>query len=472
LGVHALVWDEAQKLAGKDPDWLRRDLWKAIEMGQYPEFEFGVQIVEEEDEFAFDFDLLDPTKIIPEELVPVQPIGKMVLNRNPDNFFAETEQVAFHPGHVVPGIDFTNDPLLQGRLFSYLDTQLIRLGGPNFHEIPINRSVAEVHNNQRDGHHRQTINRGRTNYFPNSLGGGCPMTAPENMGGYVHYQERVEGHKVRERSPSFKNHYSQARLFWMSMTEPEKQHIVEAFHFELGKVDSQDVRQRMVDHIANIDERLAAEVSHGIGIAGPSNNARALADGMAPTSGGRRVDSSPSLSMVNTRKDTIQSRRVAILAADGVDTSVQHVKQLLEALGTTVEVVSKFKGGLQSDGGDPVEVDKNYVTTGSIMYDAVLVPGGVASVQTLKMHGEALHFINEAFKHCKTIGAIADGVELLSATELRGVRLAGANGVVSDKGVVTVGANPDLDAFVGQFGRAIAMHRHWDRESLKDQVPA
>jgi catalase len=190
LGMHSLVWDETQKLAGKDPDFNRRDLWEAIEKDNYPEFELGVQIVEEEDEFKFDFDLLDPTKIIPEELVPVRPIGKMVLNRNPDNFFAETEQVAFHPGHVVPGIDFTNDPLLQGRLFSYIDTQLIRLGGPNFAEIPINRPVVPVHNNQRDGFMRQTINKGRTNYFPNSLGGGCPMTAPENMRGYVHYLKR------------------------------------------------------------------------------------------------------------------------------------------------------------------------------------------------------------------------------------------------------------------------------------------
>ncbi|MEM5774798.1 MAG: catalase, partial [Anaerolineaceae bacterium] len=246
LGVHSLVWDEAQKLAGKDPDWLRRDLWEAIEKGEYPEYELGVQIVEEEDEFAFDFDLLDPTKLIPEELVPVRKIGKMVLNRNPENFFAETEQVAFHPGNVVPGIDFTNDPLLQGRLFSYLDTQLIRLGGPNFAEIPINRPVVKVHNNQRDGYMRQRIDAGQTSYSPNSLRNGDPVPASEEQGGYVHYDEKVEGNKIRARHESFGDHYSQARLFWNSQDDFEKQHIIDAFHFELGKVDNMEVRQRMV----------------------------------------------------------------------------------------------------------------------------------------------------------------------------------------------------------------------------------
>jgi catalase len=473
LGMYSLVWDEAQKLAGKDPDWLRRDLWQAIEDGQYPEFELGVQIVEEEDEFNFDFDLLDPTKLIPEELVPVVPIGKMTLNRNPDNFFAETEQVAFHPGHVVPGIDFTNDPLLQGRLFSYLDTQLIRLGGPNFHEIPINRSVAEVHNNQRDGYHRQTINRGRTNYFPNSLGGGCPMTAPQDMGGYVHYQEKVDGHKVRERSESFRDHYSQAKLFWSSMTEPEKQHIIEAFHFELGKVETKDVRQRMVDHLANIDDRLAHEVSKGIGIAGPSSNASVLSDNRNAVSGKQRVDHAASLSMENTRKDTILSRRIAILASDGVDGSLQYIKQALEAAGATVEVVSKFLGTVQTLDGQAVKVDKNYLTTGSIMYDAVFLPGGLECVQTLQKHGEALHFINEAFKHCKPIGAISEGIDLLSAAALAGVQLANNDaGSVSDKGVVTAANRGEIDAFANVFITAIAQHRHWEREATKGQVPA
>src|SRR5690606_16428486 len=295
-----------------DPDFNRRDLWDMIENGVYPEFELGVQIVEEEDEFAFDFDLLDPTKIIPEELVPVQKIGKMTLIRNPDNFFAETEQVAFHPGHVVPRIDFTNDPLLQGRLFSYIDTQLIRLGGPNFNEIPINRPVAEVHNNQRDGYMRQTINKGRTNYSPNSLGGGCPMTAGRDNGAFVHYMEKVEGHKIRERSDSFKDYFTQARLFYNSMSEIERQHIVEAFHFELGKVETKDIRKRMVYMIANVDRDLARQVAEGIGVTDYDNDTaiREVAKDALPRREARRtVDRSPALSQENLKGTSIKGRK-------------------------------------------------------------------------------------------------------------------------------------------------------------------
>ena len=237
-GAFSLVWDETLKIAGKDPDFNRRDMWESIEMGDYFEWELGVQVVEEADEHKFDFDLLDPTKIIPEELVPVQKLGKMTLNRNPDNFFAETEQAAFHIGHIVPGIDFTNDPLLQGRLFSYTDTQLLRLGGPNFHEIPINRPLCPFHNNQRDAFHRQTIHKGRANYEPNSIDNGWPKETPPAAqgGGFESYPERVEGHKIRNRSESFGDHFSQATLFWNSMSEPEKEHIIGAYTFELGKV--------------------------------------------------------------------------------------------------------------------------------------------------------------------------------------------------------------------------------------------
>jgi catalase len=261
LGVHSVVWDEAQKISGLDPDFHRRDLWEAIENGDFPEWELGVQLVEEKDEHAFDFDLLDPTKIIPEELVPVKRIGKLTLNRNPDNFFAEIEQVAFHPGHVVSGIDFSNDPLLQGRLFSYTDTQLLRLGGPNFHEIPINRPVAPVHNNQRDGHMRQTINQGRVSYQPNSLSGGCPMQARADTGGFVSFAERMAGTKVRARSKKFFDHFSQAALFWNSQSHPEKAHIVQALRFELGKVEVPAIRERMVFLLAQVDKTLAGLVA-------------------------------------------------------------------------------------------------------------------------------------------------------------------------------------------------------------------
>jgi catalase len=267
LGVHSLVWDEAQKIAGKDPDFLRRDLWEAIELGDYTEYELGVQMIEEEDEHKFDFDILDPTKIWPEEEIPVQRIGKMTLNRNPDNFFAETEQVAFCPANVVPGIDFSNDPLLQGRLFSYLDTQLIRLGGPNFQEIPINQATARVHNNQRDGYHRQTINKGRANYFPNSLGGGFPKTAPREEHGYVSYAEKIDGMKIRNRSDKFRDFFSQAAMFWNSMSQPEKRHIIQAFYFEIGKVENMEVRKRMVELLNNVDGELAASVAEGVGVA-------------------------------------------------------------------------------------------------------------------------------------------------------------------------------------------------------------
>jgi catalase len=479
-GTHSLVWDEAQKLAGKDPDWLRRDLWESIEKGDFPEFELGVQIVEEADEFKFDFDLLDPTKIIPEELVPVMRIGKMILNRNPDDFFAETEQVAFHPGNVVPGIDFTNDPLLQGRLFSYLDTQLIRLGGPNFHELPINRPLAPVYNNQQDGFSRQTIKKGPVNYFPNTLGGGHPMPAPEEKGGYVHYQEKVEGRKIRERSESFSDHYSQARLFWNSLSEPEQTHLIAAAHFELGKVEDMDVRQRMIDHFANIDEELAMKSAEGIGISGPSGDGGWYREGQElkrikaakkPT-----IERSEAISMENTRKDTIKGRKIAILAAQGVDMeSLSQVKQSLEQAGAHVEVISKNKGMLQGAGGKEVMVDKNYVTTGSIMYDAVYVPGGRSSVDMLKSQGEALHFVNESFKHCKALAAYGEGVELLTGAHLKGVQLAtnhDQKNMFSDMGVVSARNGASMDAFTSEFIQAISQHRHWEREAVKDEVPA
>ncbi|MEO8209449.1 MAG: catalase, partial [bacterium] len=256
LGVHSVIWDEAQIISGKDPDFHRRDLWENINSGNFPEWELGVQIVAEKDEFKFDFDLLDPTKIIPEEIVPVKRIGKLTLNRNPDNFFAETEQVAFHPGHIVPGIDFTNDPLLQGRLFSYTDTQLSRLGSPNFHEIPINRSISPVHNNQRDGHMRQTINTDKSSYDPNTTGGGCPFQAKAVEGGFTSYAERIDAKKIRARSKSFFDHFSQAKLFFNSQSQTEKDHITSALTFELGKLKADEIRKRMLGLLSLVDETL------------------------------------------------------------------------------------------------------------------------------------------------------------------------------------------------------------------------
>src|ERR1700743_805028 len=266
LGMHSVAWDEAQKISGKNSDFHRLDLYEAIESGAFPEWECGVQLVPEEDEHKYPFDLLDPTKLIPEEIVPVMRIGKMVLNRNPDNFFAETEQVAFHPGHLVPGIDFTNDPLLQGRLFSYTDTQLSRLGSPNFHEIPINRSINPVYNNQRDGHMRQQINVGKSSYHPNTTGGGCPFQAKVAEGGFSSFEERIDARKVRARSKSFMDFFSQATLFFNSQSEPEQNHIVDALRFELGKVETVAIRERMVGLLSKVSPDLAKKVADGLGM--------------------------------------------------------------------------------------------------------------------------------------------------------------------------------------------------------------
>lgn len=475
-GVHSLVWDETQKIAGKDPDFNRRDLWNMIEKGNYPEFELGMQIVEEEQEFDFDFDILDPTKIIPEELVPVKKVGKMVLNRNPDNFFAETEQVAFHPGHIVPGIDFTNDPLLQGRLFSYVDTQLIRLGGPNFNEIPINRPVVEVHNNQRDGFMRQTINKGKTNYFPNSIRGGCPMTASREAGGFVHHMEKVEGHKIRQRSESFKDYFSQAKLFYDSMSEVEKKHILEAFHFELGKVEVKEIRQRMVYMIANVDIELAKKVAEGIGVEDVDNKKaikEVAKDALPRPKAKKSVDKSPALSQENLKGNSIKGRKVAILIDEGFNyKAVKHLQENLTKNGAMSEIISKFHGKIKSDSGDTLETDKSHVTTGSIMYDAVFIPGG-KHVDTLKKQGDVLHFINEAYKHCKALGFTGEAIRLLQESNVGSGAINFADGDGDDDmGVIIAKEGKGSDDFLEKFKNAILQHRHWSRAANKDMVPA
>ena len=459
LGVHSFVFDEAQKLAGKDPDFHRRALYEAIEMGNYPEYELGVQIIEEEDEFKYGIDILDATKLIPEELVPVKPIGKMVLNRNPDNFFAETEQVAFQPSRVVPGIDFSDDPLLQARLFSYVDTQMHRLGSANHSELPINRAVCPVHNNQRDGVMQMNIPTSRVNYFPNSLGGGCPMMSPENMGGFVSYAEKVQGQKVRKRSESFSDHFSQATLFLNSLSKPEKEHLIEAAHFELGKVESKEVRERMVGLFNHVDHEFAKIVAQGIGVAVPT---QAVIENHGL--------SSPALSMENTDKSTIKARKVAVLAVDGFDAAqILEMKQALEKAGAKAEIISKFKGMIKSADGKEMEVDKTFLTAASLMYDAVYVPGGKASVEMLKKQGDAIHFVNEAFKHCKAIAATGEGVDLLVASDIPGIKPQ-VGQLQTELGVVTsgdVGVKDAAEAFV----KAIAQHRHWQRVQ-KSQVPA
>ncbi|MEH2315486.1 MAG: catalase [Nostoc sp.] len=462
LGVHSIVWDEAQKAGGKDPDFHRRDLGDAIEMGDYPEFELGVQIIEEEDEFKFDFDILDSTKLIPEELVPVKPIGKMVLNRNPDNYFAETEQVAFQPANIVPGIDFSDDPLLQGRIFSYADTQVHRLGSANYTDLPINRPVCPFHNNQRDGVMQYNIPTSKVNYFPNSLGNGCPMTAPENLGGFVSYKEQVEGNKIRERSPSFQDHFSQATLFWNSLSEPEKEHLVKAALFELGKVMNPAVKERMLELFNSVDHQLVTRIAEGLGLPVPTE--------VKPNHGQKSPALSIQTMLEKMPEKTIKSRKIAILAADGVN--AQELSTLQQALiqeGAQAKIVATHGGKIKGDDGQEIPVEMTFVTAASVMFDAVYVPGGAQSIKTLKQEGEAINFINEAFKHYKTIAATSEGVELLSVADIAGVKLS-QNGARSDKGVVT-SSESDLKSVADDFISAITQHRHWMRFQ-KEMVPA
>ncbi|WP_329253543.1 catalase [Actinoallomurus sp. NBC_01490] len=447
LGTHSLVWDETQKVAGKDPDFNRRDLWEAIESGQYPEYELGVQLVPEGEEGRFDFDLLDATKIIPEEEVPVRPVGRLVLDRNPDNFFAEVEQVAFHLGNVVPGIDFTDDPLLQARLFSYLDTQLLRLGGPNFPQLPVNQPLARVNNHQQDGPHQTRIPESRAMYHKNSLGGGCPALADENA--YTHFPEYLAGHKIRRRPESFADHYSQATLFWNSMADWEKEHIVAAFRFELGKVDHHHVREGVVKHLNHVDHDLAVAVAEGVGVEPP--------DKPVTENHGR---SSPALSQANTAHSPA-TRKIAILVADGVNAEdVGAVRDGLRDLGAIPEVLAPRDGAVRSADGASVEVTRALPTVDSVLYDAVVVPGGAESVRTLSQDGSAVYFLTEAYKHYKAIGALGEGSELLSTAHVPDGGL--------DQGVV-VTDRPD-GAFVKELGDAVAAHRHFNRETAA--VPA
>jgi len=480
LGMHSLLWDEAQKISGKDPDYHRRDLYEAIEGADYPEYELGVQIVEEKDEHAFDFDLLDATKIIPENIVPVQRIGRLVLNRNPDNFFAETEQVAFHPGHIVPGIDFTNDPLLQGRLFSYTDTQLIRLGGPNFHEIPINRSVAPVHNNQRDGHMRQTINKSRASYEPNTLGGGCPFQAGAEQGGFVSYPERINAPKLRERGEKFFDHFSQARLFYNSQTDIEKDHIVNALRFELGKVEVPEIRERMVTVLNQIDKSLAERVANGLGLPAAIPPLKPLnqsvpADGdvakFQPKQVKKDLQPSPELSIVrSTRNDTIQTRKIAILTADGCDDN--DLNQVLAALiagGAQAKIVAPRLGYLRTKQGNNVKIHCSLLTASSVLFDAVYVPGGAEGMASLKTDPAALEFVSEAYKHAKAIAASGTGTELLRNAQILDGSAAPDSkkkqGGSRDEAVIVAQGNA-LDKMVGDFIAAIAKHRNWQREKM------
>jgi catalase len=450
-GVNSLVWEEAQEVAGHDPDFNRRDLWDLIEAGQFPEYEFGVQLIPEDQADRFDFDLLDPTKIVPEEEVPVRPVGRMVLNRNPDNFFAETEQVAFCVQNVVPGIGFTDDPLMQARLFSYLDTQLTRLGGPNFASIPINRPIVPVRHTEQDGFHYDEVPLRQANYYPNSITDNYPRPLGEN--GYVHYPEWEEGRKLRRRPESFADHYSQATLFWNSMSPWEKKHIVEAYRFELGKVNRRYIRERVVDHLNHVDHDLAVAVAAGIGVAEPAK---------AVDNHGR---SSPALSQTNKRGNNgIQGRKVAILVADGVDrASVTALHDAIERQNAVAELLAPADGEVRTADGSALPVDRAMTTVTSALYDAVAVPDGADAVGTLRRNAHALHFVAEAYKHAKPLAVIGAGTSLLETAHLPPFAN-GLDGNGAAAGVVaTEESGAPTDEFVAAFVKALAAHRFYER---------
>jgi catalase len=461
-GVKSLVWDEAQKISGKDPDFHRRDLFESIERGDYPEWELGLQIVEEKDEFKFDFDLLDPTKLIPEELVPVRRVGKLTLNRNPDNYFAETEQVAFHTGHVVPGIDFTNDPLLQGRLFSYIDTQLRRVG-PNFAELPINRPLNAVHNNQRDAMGRIAVNKGRVAYFPNRLGGGCPMHSPQAADAFVSHAEKVDGVKIRARSDSFSDHFSQATQFWNSMSDWEQDHIAAAFAFELNQVENEEVRHHVLNELlVNIADALAEAVSVQTGIplapvGNPKNPTPSAPSPSGPLKPTAQKLVSPALSQ-DKPGDTIKGRKIALLGGEGVDAKqLKAVKAALMAQEAVVELIADHAGTITDSAGKAQKVNRAAPNAPSVVYDAVVVLGG-ASAAALAQSGLAIHFVNEAYRHGKPIAAIGEGMLLLQAWSLTEATNQDGLVVGDDAGIIN-----DLT-------RALLMHRFPRR--LVTAVPA
>lgn len=470
LGVHSLVWDEALKLAGQDPDFHRKDLMEAIDNGVYPKWKFGIQTIEESNEDDFDFDILDATKVWPEDLVPIRYIGELELNKNVDEFFTQTEQVAFCTGHVVPGIGFSDDPLLQGRNFSYFDTQLSRLG-TNWQELPINKPVCPVMNFNRDGAMRHTISKGKVNYWPNRFEAQPPATKEE--GGYVDYPERVVGIKERAKSAKFKDHFSQAQLFFNSLSEIEKSHMLAAFSFELSHCDEPIVYERLVKRLADIDLGLAQSVGKMVGGAVPDKAGQA--------NHGKKAKG---LSQMEYLPDEpiIASRRIGIIVADGYDPiafnaiygAIQGAKAVPLVIGTHRS--ETFADG-ESQSGKGIVPDHHLEGQRSTMFDALFVPGGKQAIETLSKNGRALHYIREAFGHLKAIGATGEGVLLVEkALQLPTVVTSSDNEAVESYGVVTlksvhperlgelVSAAKNAKGFLDKFVYAISVHRCWERE--------
>jgi catalase len=438
-GVHSLVWEEAQIAAGVDPDFHRQDMADGIEAGAFLEWEFGVQVMPDDGTDTFEgIDLLDPTKMVPEELAPVQLIGKMTLNRNPTNYFAETEQVAFHTGHLVPGIEVTNDPLMQARLFSYLDTQITRLGGPNFGQLPINRPHCPVNDMLRDGMHQTAIHTGLAPYYPNSIDGGQPRPAAEADGGYVQVPRRIEGDAVRASPVSFDDHFSQASLFYRSLSEVEQAHVIEAFTFELGKCYEQAIKERELEVLANVDTGLCAQVAAGLGLPAPGGHPAA------------DVTVSAALTQIVLEPGPIAGRKVGVIAGPGADLAgIGKLRRALAKNGATVHVIAPA-GGVLSDGTNEETVERTLLTARSIEFDALLVADGVAPVTDIKL---AL-LLQEAYRHCKAIGAWGSGTAILQAAAIP----AGAPGVLAGKTIAKT--------FNDQLITALGRHRAWDRAEL------
>ncbi|HEX2688914.1 MAG TPA: catalase [Kofleriaceae bacterium] len=441
IGSASVLWDEACKINGADPDFHRRDLFQAIQRGQFPEFELSIQAVTEDEADRLEFDILDATKLIPEEVLPLVPIGKMVLDRWPDNFFAETEQAAFHPGHIVPGIEFSDDPLLQGRIFSYTDTQLSRLGGPNFHEREINRPKCPMHNFQRDGMARMAIDPGRVSYEPNSL---APESARETPLGFATVRRGAPGDKVRERAATFADHYSQARLFWRSMTPPEQRHIVNAFTFELSKVAAVAIRTRMLGHLHVIAPELVDRVATAMGMQG-------MADAIRPAVPPRDLPPSPALSIVAKAVATLAGRKVGILVGDGFDLDiVARLGAAVEKQGAICEMVAPRIGGARAVNGTVVPADHILGGGPSVFFDAVAVVPGAAAVAELCTEPAAIEWVSDAFLHCKVIATVAEARPLLDAARVTG-----------DAGVIDLAG----DKGISQFLAAAKRGRVWSREA-------
>ncbi|WHY87029.1 catalase [Neobacillus novalis] len=429
LGIHSQVWDEAQRAAGKNPDFHRQDLYEAIEKGDFPEWELGIQVIAEEDEFSFDFDILDPTKLWPEEEIPVKIVGKMTLNRNVNNFFAEREQVAFHPGHVVPGIDFSNDPLLQGRLFSYTDTQLSRLGGPNFHQIPINQPVCPFHNNQRDGMHQMTIHHGQTSYHRNGLNANQPEPVPVELGGYDHYQEKIDGRKIRGRSDSFLDFYSQAKLFYNSLAPFEQKHLIAACSFELGKCKSDLVKNNAVALFNHIDRQLAQEVADNIGAELPEENLEVKSD-----------KKSPALSMANTVSKSDTKSVAIVLNGEPDDEKLTEWVKTLAQYNINYSIVAKKISPINA----VLKVTDTFDTAESSLFDAALLISTEPEIET-----PVLEFIETTFKHFKPLALAISNSQALECSRVH---------------VNTAGVYDLSQADIHQFVEGIGQGRFWERQ--------